>query len=1271
MKHTVGAALLAVVAVLGLARPTEVRAQITTGTVLGTVNDAQGGAIPGATVVLISETRGTRSAPVVTSATGDFAIPNVTGDTYTVEVTMDGFKTITRQGVPVSGGDRVSVPALTLEVGGRAEVITVTGEAALIQAQSGERSAVVSTEQVENLPIAGRNFTAVLNLVPGVTGTARLGGGGQNNIMMDGISAMDTGNNGQMLQMNMDAIQEVKVLTQGYQAEYGRSSGLQISAVTKSGTNRFRGSVYEIRTDSDWNSVSWANQKNGTTPGVTQNDTFGYTIGGPIGKPGGANKMFFFYSHEFRPTTSGGNTRRFRMPTERELAGDFSQSTNNNGNPINQLYNAASGLPRSQCTGTVASPGISAACFPNNQIPGMPYTVPGGISLLNWWKSTVGVVPNISQDRVIAERLNYNYETVDPVIDNLTTQPAVRFDYQVSSNLRLTAKYAGQRQRVQEAPGSMPGFNTTLQKFPFIHNISTTINYTLNPTTFIEGTWGMVQNRLGAPPVSPFSNRFNSGLGNFPLLYPEAGKMDPRYYEAGVLEAVGAPFYDAATNMMNLPPLMTFGNLISNAPPSIAFPEFLNINRTNDVSISLTKVQGAHTIKTGFYLNHSYKAQNRGSAATSAQQAFQGVVDFGQDSNNSLDTGFGYANAYLGIFREYVQSSRFVEGSFLYDNIDWYAQDNWRVNSRLTFDYGLRFVSQKPQYDQYNQSSNFFPDQWSLTTAPALYQPGCAVNTVPCPGASVQARNPVTGQLLGAGTGFAIGTLVPGLNEFGQEGDPVNGVIQAGQPGNSKYNYTWPAVTYAPRLGAAYDLTGDQQIVVRGSYGVFFDRPNGNTVFNQVGNPPLTENPAIRYSTLQDLSAGIRTRGASALNTFEYESDLSRSDQWNVGVQVALPWASSLDVSYVGQHASQGLANIDINSIDFGTAFLPSAQDPTQTPAVNGSTARPELLRPYRGYGAIQQNTTFQFNTYHSLQASFSRRFRNGVSFGLNYTAGLSDKGSGPKRLEHYTDGAGQVFYRDRADQGTADELLGDRAPVPHVFRGNFVWDLPDYQAEGTAKRVVAAVVNDWQLSGVWSAQSGGAYDIGFSYNQAGANINLTGSPNYGARTILMLPDNMGSGCSSNQYAQFNNSVDALGSGLVSQAFRAPTGPAVLPAAFASYYGVVSDGPSVGLESGNNYLRGCFSSIMDLSLVRMFRLGGGRSVEFRVDAFNVFDTVVFNGRDATLALNSPTNPTMRDSQLLADGTPDPAKLKPQDAGFGAVTSAAALRTIQAQIRFSF
>ena len=225
----------------------------------------------------------------------------------------------------MSGGDRVGVPAMTLEVGGTAETVTVSAEVALVQTQSGERSFAVQQKQVESLPVVRGNFTSLVAFVPGVNGGdgtsaggTRLGGVSQNNIMMDGISAMDTGNNGQMINLNIESIGEVKVLTQGYQAEYGRSSGLQITAVTKGGTNSFHGSGYGIFTNSDWNSRTWLQQKNGDAKPYAYQSIYGYTIGGPIGKPNHHNKLFFFYAHEYQPQTlqvNCGNIIRYRLPT--------------------------------------------------------------------------------------------------------------------------------------------------------------------------------------------------------------------------------------------------------------------------------------------------------------------------------------------------------------------------------------------------------------------------------------------------------------------------------------------------------------------------------------------------------------------------------------------------------------------------------------------------------------------------------------------------------------------------------------------------------------------------------------------------------------------------------------------------------------------------------------------------------------------------------------------------------------------------------------------
>src|SRR6266566_8219793 len=451
---------------------TPVLAQITTGTVSGNVKDAQGGVIPGATVVLISETRGTKSTPALTNETGNFVFPNVTPDTYTVEVTLDAFKTVKRAGITVSGGDRVGIPPLTLEPGAIAETVTVIAESPLVQTQSGERSIAITSTQIENLPITRGNFTNLTAFTPGVVqtgasaGGTRLGGAGQNNIMMDGISAMDTGNNGQMLNMNVDAIGEVKILTQGYQAEYGRSSGLQITAVTKGGTNKIWGSAYDIQTNSDWDANSWVNEKNGDPKVKQSTKTLGYTLGGPVGRPGGANKLFFFYSHEYRPVTAAinnGNPIRIRVPTALERAGDFSQTRDNTGALFNVIKD-----PTSTAACTAAN---TAGCFQAGGVLGRIPTdrlYSGGLSVLNRYP-----LPNLTQ----LPGQNYNYEVAAPTTENLTQQPTIRLDYQLSSKLRFTGKYSGQRARKLITPGSLQGFNDVRNPYPFITNYGVTVDY--------------------------------------------------------------------------------------------------------------------------------------------------------------------------------------------------------------------------------------------------------------------------------------------------------------------------------------------------------------------------------------------------------------------------------------------------------------------------------------------------------------------------------------------------------------------------------------------------------------------------------------------------------------------------------------------------------------------------------------------------------------------------------------------------------------------------
>ncbi len=1216
-------------------------AQVTTGSIGGTVKDAQGGVIPGATVILISETQNTRSAPVVTNATGDFVFVNVKSDTYTLEVTMDAFKTVRKTGVRLGAAERVSVGVLTIEPGGVAETVEVKGESPIVQANSGERSFTVDTEAVQNLPLLGRSFTQLASLAPGVTGTSRIGdrastGGGDTNVQMDGVSTMDTGSNRAIIDLNVESIAEVKVLVSNYQAEFGRSSGLQITAVTKSGTNRFRGSVYDVERNSDWNANSRTNMLNGDPKTVLRQREWGYSIGGPIGKPGHNNKLFFFYTQEFEPRTGGNDVTRFRVPTLLERQGDFSQTTDNNGNLYPYIKNP---LVNGTCSAT-----SQAACFADGGTLGrIPASAlyQTGLNILKMWPE-----PNLPPGQP------YNLQTTRPEESILSTQPAMRFDYQPASKFRASFKYSGFSQREQTQQGSIPGWNDTRMVSPHVSLIATTANYTLSPTLFLEGTVGHSAAYQGgcfgvgsgggpqfcnAFTMTPNANRNNIGLGDIPFIFPQANTIDDRYFVYSLLNRSGSPMWDG-TNVL-LPPSFSWGNRIANSPPNIGFPS-QNQASSTDVSISLTKVAGRHTMKSGFYTQYSNKQQVQGGANGGPS------INFQQDTvgTNPCDTSYGFANAATGCFSSYSQGSKGVEGTYIYYNVEGYVQDNWKINSRTTMDYGVRLVHQTPQYDKLGQGSNFFTDKWVAAAAPTLYVAGCANGVYPCTGTNRQAMNPLTGQFLGPNSTLAIGTIVPGT------GNSTNGLVQAGN-GIPVTTYLQPALGIGPRFGMAYDLTGSQRMVLRGGGGLFFDRPSGNAVFTQVLNPPARRSVTLRFGQLQTLnSAGLATEAPSSLNVYEYDSPLPSSAQWNAGVQVALPWSSMIDIEYVGQHAYNLVEGINLNAVDFGTAYLPASQDPTLAPTTPGATSiSSDQMRAFHGYSGITQNVSRGWVNYHSLQLSFTRRFRDGISWGFNDTIGLYSRGNTAARLQHNADGT--VSYR--SDQAQADDLL-QVDPIRHTMKANFVWDLPDLKSSGGAMRGLGFVINDWQLSGIWTASTGAPYAVNFSYQSGGGSVNLTGSPDYAAR--IRIVGDPGSGCSSDPYRQFNTA-----------AFQGP---------------LVN---SVGLESGASYLHGCFASALDFSIARNIPLSGGKNIQIRADLFNAPNAAGVTGRNTTLVMASPSDPVTNVAPVfdpvtgllndgvnrLPNGSVSPDRSKPKNAGFGVANAYQAPRNVQLQVRFSF
>ena len=293
-------------------------------------------------------------------------------------------------------------------------------------------------------------------------------------------------------------------------------------------------------------------------------------------------------------------------------------------------------------------------------------------------------------------------------------------------------------------------------------------------------------------------------------------------------------------------------------------------------------------------------------------------------------------------------------------------------------------------------------------------------------------------------------------------------------------------------------------------------------------------------------------------------------------------------------------------------------------------------MRGYLGYGSITRRMSTLWRTFHGLNLSLQRRFANGVAFGFNDSITLYDHQNSNARLQHAADGS--FSYRD--DQEEADALF-QTDPVVHVIKANFIWDLPDMNASGSASRVLAAIVNDWQLSGIWTATTSAPYQIGFSYQSGGSNVNLTGSPDYAARVRVV--GDPGSGCSDDIYRQFN-----------AAAFQGP---------------LVN---SLGLESGNNYVKGCFQSVLDLSIARNIRLTKDKLIQLRVEMFNMPNASIITGRNTTMNLSNPTDPvTITNLPYDASGKLIPSRLRPRDAGFGVANAYISPRTVQAQIRFQF
>ena len=693
--------------------------QTTASSMAGTVVDPQQAFVPHATVTATNLAQNS-TTEVSTDSKGHFVFPVLLPGLYSVTAVAPGFGAETRTGINLNSNSVLSLDTFQLKVGTATQTVQVRSNGQELDLDTAQRGESIIGEQIQNIQVNGQSPLFFLTLIPGVYtppnqyvqstqqfGSSYVNGSGSNqlHVTVNGGTNEDTGgNSGWMAPVSLDAVQEVKVLTNSYEAEYGRSSGAQVSLVTKSGTSVFHGMGFEYYRDKSMNANTWTNNLIGLPKGDYHYNDAGFNLGGPIYIPGHFNtnreKLFFFVDEEWQHQLVPSGQQQVTVPTALERTGDFSQSVDQNGNPV-IIKNPATGQP-----------------FPGNQIPAsMLYA--SSLKLLNLLP-----LPNAES----ASHPSYNY------VSQVSAQHPRREDnLRVDYNLNSKWHFYGSLLKAADSEATPYGIwgTTNVPLYQLQYSIPGW-HYVLNATTVISPT---------AVNEVTFAQGHDSQYnGTAP------GSGDWSITKTGVSLNTLYPAYQPS----NLIPGFTFaGTKIGNSATfsTGGFP-FYNANTNTEVSDNFSKTIGQHFFKLGVYFDHNWKVQPSGAI-------YDGTYDYGDNPSNPLDTGFGFSNAALGVFNSFQQASTYANAYPLYQQWEFYAQDTWKYSSRLTLTYGVRFYYLLPIHSNSGSSlSNFLPSTWQASQAPTLLQPtlsgGQRVAVDPATGVTYPAVD-IGGYLSGSG----------------------------------------------------------------------------------------------------------------------------------------------------------------------------------------------------------------------------------------------------------------------------------------------------------------------------------------------------------------------------------------------------------------------------------------------------------------------------------------------------------------------------------------
>jgi hypothetical protein len=1125
-------------------------------TILGTVTDPSGAAVPNASVTITNTDTGVeRTLP--SNDEGQYVAPDLHIGHYTVRANATGFKVAEQKNVSLAVGDRSRID-FKLQVGSAQETVTVEANTQSVQTDTGEVSNVITGQQITQLATNGRSLYSLFALAPGASSlqgakvgftpvsgdsTVSINGqrSGHNLQLIDGGENLDRGGSSGSVMPSIDSLAEFRNLTSNYSAEYGLATASQISTVIKSGAKQFHAQAWEFFRNDALNARNYFNRAPSPVAELRYN-VYGFNLGGqvPIAK---SHPTFFFYNMEWRKEIDGG---LLNVPVP----------------PANAYPDAISGLPGAQIPDSYNGKTIQAV-VPSNianfasgcDLATQASLVPGQAF------PTINGTPNVIPDCLISSNAKAlltaggKYGGIFPQANSgvnffggnnsptTLREEIARVDHQFNSKFSVFGHWISEQisqtyGTTQWSSDNVPTISDTFGNPSYSAVVHTT--YVISPTLLNEASFNYNGNRINIIP---------DGL----ITAPDGFTFNRLFTGENALTRI---------------PSIQLGGVTGSFYTANWTPW---VNKADDYQIrdDVSWTKGAHQFKFGFSWA-LYKKVQDAFANTEGNFKFDGSftsLPHGTGSNqcdpNVLSCGYDFGDYLMGFAQQYTEDGVKISGKWNNISPAAYIQDNWRVNNRLTLNLGLRWDGIPHTYEAGHLSSNFYPRLYDPANAPTFWNDGS--HNI-CSG-------PDTGTANVGCTGASPGLFTSTNPDLGGYQFYLNGIGIGGVNGIPKGLVKDSWSNWGPRLGFAYDVTGQGKTVVRGGFGMMYERIQGNDMYNGAVNPPGDPNPTLNGVSLDN--PGLNLTSGSVITAANlpvlplgvtgvsehYPTPVSY--QYSLGVQRAIGPNAVLNVSYVG---SQGRRENYYQAIN----LPPLADLPGMVTA--GKLNTEDVT--YLGYGNMRMSFNGANASYNSLQTSLTGTVKRDLHLQVSYTLAKAMDATTASGSGGDLQNATNPYAGWRYDWGPS---VFDRR---NVFFTNFVYELPFFR--NATSRLVKAGLGGWELSAIITEESGAPINLGVNgttaasiISNSGTRPNVTGSISY--------PKTAG--------AWFDPSV-----------FSAPpclTGP--------DCYG------NLGFDA----IRGPGRNNFDLALLKNFAFSERFRTEFRVEAFNVWNHTQFEGNANT------------------------------------------------------